>query len=100
MKKILMLGLLLALLTTVASAQKGADRLRKHQITQGIRKGQLTRSEVFELRKSHLRRQMVKRRALRDGYLSPLEKRRLMMQNHKMRRELFIKKHNTRRRLI
>jgi len=100
MKKILMLSVLLALLSAAASAQNSAERLRKHRIMQGIRKGQLTRAEVFDLRKSHLRHKMAKHRALRDGYMTPQEKRRLMMQNQKMRRELFIKKHNARRRLI
>ena len=42
MKKILLAGLVLALFTTAASAQRGRDDIQRHKIEQGVRSGQLT----------------------------------------------------------
>jgi len=99
MKKIFFLGLILALLSTVASAQ-GREAIRKERIAHGIRNKQLTRAEVLELRRVHTRRHIAQRRAYRDGRITPAERQRLTRLHKRENRRIFIAKHNARRRLI
>lgn len=99
MKKIFFLGLVFALFTTASFAQQG--RLADHQrIRQGFATGQLSRGEKFKLQKNNHRYHQAKRKAFRDGRVSPMEKRKLHTMKRHDRRETFRFRHNDRRRII
>ncbi len=97
MKKILLFSLILALVSASASAQSvGRSRVRK----QGIGQGQLTRIEKMELRKDVVRNQVMRKRARRDGIVTPIERRRLHRAQCETRRDLTRFRHNGPRRVI
>ena len=98
MKKILFIGIVFALFTTAASAQKGHDVIQRHRIHEGFQSGQLTRGERFRLNKSEARYHHARRRALADGKLSRAERRRLNNMRHYDSRRIYAMKHNARRR--
>lgn len=100
MKKILVLGVVFALFTVAASAQTGRDRIRKHRIERGFETGQLTRGEKYRLHKNQMQYRFERRRAVRDGRISPMEQRRLHKMRVHDRRETFRYKHNMRKRVI
>ncbi|MBI5858890.1 MAG: hypothetical protein HZB42_14760 [Sphingobacteriales bacterium] len=101
MKKILALSLVLIVLSAAASAQAGpGSQFRKYRVQRGYNNGQLTRSEKFELRKDVVRYQTMKRRATRDGVVTPFERRKLRKAKCEGRRDLFRFRHNGRRRVI
>jgi hypothetical protein len=100
MKKILLLGVVFALFTTAVSAQRGHDRIQQHRIHKGFQSGQLTRGEKFRLQKDRMRYQKARRMALRDGRLTPMEKRRLYSMKRHDSRRIFYMKHNARRRIL
>jgi hypothetical protein len=102
MKKILILSLSLVLLSVAASAQQDnvGERFRRHRVERSFNNHQLTRSERHQLRRDHFRYKIAQHRARRDGFVGPIERRRL----HKMRRhnrhEMFRFRHNRRHRVI
>ena len=100
MKKLFVLAVILTLLAASASAQRAGERIRRQRIERSFDNGQLTRPERFRLRKDETRLRVEKRRALRDGRLTPHERRRLNKMRRHERREMFRLKHNGRRRLI
>ena len=100
MKKLFVLAVILTLLAATASAQRAGDRIRRQRIERSFDNGQLTRPERFRLHKNETRLRIEKRRALRDGRLTPHERRRLNKMRRHERREMFRLKHNGRRRLI
>lgn len=100
MKKLFILGALLTLFIVSASAQGRNDRVRRERIERSFDRGQLTRTEKFRLQKNRMQFKGEKRRALRDGRISPSERRRLHKLSHHDRRETYRLKHNGRRRVI
>jgi hypothetical protein len=100
MKKLFVLGVILTLLAASATAQRGGDRTRYQRIERGFDNGQLTRPEKFRLQRNETRLRVEKRRALRDGRVTPRERRRLNKIQRHERRQIFRLKHNSRRRLI
>ena len=101
MKKLVTLSLVLILVSVAASAQKlQNNRIRKYRMEQRFNDRQLTRPEMFQLRKDQFRYKIARRRALRDGYINPRERRRLVMMKRHERRQQFIFRHNGRRRVI
>lgn len=100
MKKIFVLGAMLTLFIVSASAQGPGDRIRRERIERGFNNGQLTRPEKFRLHQNGFRQKAERRRALSDGRVTPLERRRLHKMNRHNRREIFRLKHNDRRRVI
>lgn len=100
MKKLFLLGAILAFVIVSASAQGPRDRVRHQRIERGFDRGQLTRPEKFRLQKNQFRYKAERRRAVRDGRVTPMERRRLHMMKSHDRREIFRLKHNGRRRLI
>jgi len=100
MKKIFVLSAILTLFIASASAQDRGDRIRRHKIERSFDNGQLTRPEKFRLQKNQFRYKVEKRRAGRDGRISPLERRRLSKMQRHDRREMFRYRHNGRRRVI
>jgi hypothetical protein len=100
MKKILILGAAFALFTTAASAQYRNDAVQRHRIERGFQSGQLTRGEKFSLQKDRIRYNKAKRKALRDGRLTPMERRRLNALKRHDSRRTYVMKHNNRRRVF
>ncbi len=100
MKKLLALGFMLMILSAAVSAQTTRERIQKHRVREGVRSGQITRSERLELRKDQFRYKTLQRRAHRDGRVTPTEKRRLHKMRTENRREQFRFKHNRQRRVI
>ena len=102
MKKILFVGLILTLFAGAVSAQQTRnDRLPQQREVQSFQRGrQLTRPEVRHLRNDELRYKITRRRAHRDGRVSPIERRRLHNIKKDQRRDLFRFRHNNRRRII
>lgn len=100
MKKIFVLSAMLALFIASASAQDRGDRIRQQRIERGFDNGQLTRPEKFRLQKNRVQYRVEKRRAGRDGRITPLERRRLSQMKRHDRRETFRYRHNSRRRVI
>ena len=95
MKKIIFLGLVLVLLSAMASAQQGSrDHFRRHRIAQ------INRPERFQLRKEQFRYKVAQHNAHRDGFVSPMEHRRLCKMRRHDRREVFLFRHNGRNRVI
>lgn len=95
MKKILVLGLVLALFTATASAQKGFDRERKHR---DFSTHQLTRGEKFKLHKNRVQYRKMEHRFKRDGRISPAERKQLYKMKKHDRRDAYRLKHNNRKR--
>ena len=100
MKKILAIGLVLTLVSFAASAQRIPDRGKRFRMEQRFNDRQLIRPERLKLRNDMLRYRMTQRRAHRDGFVGPMERRRLMMMRQHNRRELFRFRHNRFRRVI
>jgi hypothetical protein len=104
MKKIFALGLILIVLSAAANAQR--PRVVFPNSPRGTfpnirpNTNQLSWGEKKELRKDAIRYHIIKRRALRDGLITPIERRKLRKAKCEGRRDLFRFKHNSRRRLI
>lgn len=97
MKKILVLSLTLVMISFAASAQvRPGARFQKRPLASR----QFTMGERMEVRKDAMRLQMTKRRAGRDGVVTPMERRRIRHARCETRRDAFRFKHNGRRRVI
>ena len=92
MKKILVFSLILVLTSVAASAQVGRGN--------GLRKSQLNRNERIELRQDVFRNQSIRKRARRDGVITPIERRRMHRSKCESPRDLVRFRHNGRRRVI
>ena len=92
MKKILVFSLILVLTSVAASAQVGRGN--------GLRKSQINRNERIELRQDVFRNQSIRKRARRDGVITPIERRRMHRSKCESRRDLVRFRHNGRRRVI
>ena len=101
MKKILFLALILTLFAAAASAQvTDRHRYRHQRETQTFHRRELTRPELRRLHHDQLRLKIARRRAHRDGRITPLERRRLHQMQKHQRRALYRARHNNRRRVI
>jgi hypothetical protein len=100
MKKLFVLGAILTLFIVSASAQGPRDRVRRERIERGFDNHQLTRPEKFRLQKNHFQYKHERRRAMRDGRVTPMERKRLHNMKRHDRREIFRLKHNGRRRVL
>jgi hypothetical protein len=101
MKKIIFLGLILTLVAGAASAQvQRGDRFRREKTMQSFRRGDLNRAELYRLHHDEMRFKSARRRANRDGVVSPFERRHLRAMKKHDRREYFRFKHNRHRRVI
>ena len=101
MKKIITLGLVFVLISAVASAQKEpGNNIRRHRVERDFRHDRINRPERFELRKNEFRYNMAQRNARRDGFVGPMERRRLYKMRRHDRREVYQFRHNGRNRVI
>ena len=100
MKKIFMLGIVFALFAATASAQRGNDVIQRKRIQNGFESHQLTRGEKFRLQKNQVHYRHEKRKAMRNGKVSPHERRKLNAMRKHNNRETFRMKHNYRKRVI
>ena len=97
MKKIVTLGFVLVLFVTAASAQFRSDRYRSRPSVNGER---FSRVERFQLGRDAYRYKTSRRRAERDGFVGPLERRKLHKMRMKTRYDTFRFRHNRRNRII
>ncbi|HSU29392.1 MAG TPA: hypothetical protein VLJ68_13485 [Chitinophagaceae bacterium] len=96
MKKILIPCLLILGISMTASAQlTPGGRFQRNRIS-----GQVTRMERTHLRNDVARYHLAQRNAHRDGFVSPMERRRLQKMKKRDRRELYFIRHNRRHRVI
>jgi hypothetical protein len=99
MKKLFLLGVIVTLLATSASAQRDGDRTQRQRIERGSNNRQLTRPEKFRLQRDRAHIKIERHRALRDGRINHAERRRLHKMRRHERRETIRFRHNGRRRL-
>ena len=97
MKKILLFSLFLVLISAAATAQ---IRPRGRVSNFRPRNNQITWGEKKEIQKDAVRYQMIKRKASRDGMVTPFERRKLRRAKCDARRDLVRFKLNGRRRVI
>jgi hypothetical protein len=93
MKKILTLGFALAIFTFAASAQLTTPAQKMHT-RKALRGGQITTPERILLEKDAVRYHHLRHKALRDGRITPIERRRIKMAKRHERREFFRFRHN------
>ncbi len=91
-------AIVLALGINSAEAQYG-QRMQRHRIREGVRSGELTRSETRSLvmRENHTRRHLL--RAKRDGVITHRERRELRREKRMNNRTIYRFKHNRRHRI-
>ena len=97
MKKAILFAFIMGFLSAAASAQV-ATPVKKQRVAQGVKNGELTRMEAARLHHMHARKNRARQRALKDGHLSVFEKRKLAGMNRHENRQIYIKKHNHRKR--
>ena len=100
MKKILVFSLILIFISTGALAQRPRATFPNTRPNIRLNNNQITWGEKKELRKDAVRYQKMKRRAGRDGIVTPIERRKLRRAKCDTRRDLVRFKHNGRRRII
>jgi len=101
MKKIFFLGLILTLFSVVASAQvTEGQRFRHQREMRSSHRGELNRYELRRLHQGEFRYKMSRRRAHRDGIITPFERRRIHKMRRHQRHELYRFRHNNRHRVI
>jgi hypothetical protein len=97
-------GALVALLavTSIANAQTKTPVInhREHnqvrRINQGVRSGELTKSEAHHLRTRESKIRNDKRMAKADGHVTGAERRHLRKEQNRVSRAIYRKKHNDR----
>ena len=97
-------GALIALLavTSIANAQtktpaiNHAQHKQERRINQGVRSGELTKSEARHLRKDERKIRNDKRMAKADGHVSRAERKHLRKEQNHVSRAIYRKKHNDR----
>lgn len=94
MKKIVVLGLVIALFTVTASAQKGFDRSKKRDFSTH----HMTRGDKHKMHKKSAQYKKMEKRFKRDGKITPSERRQLHKMKMHDRREAYRFKHNGRKR--
>lgn len=95
MKKFIILGLSLVILSVAASAQQASgENFRKHRGVRQFSHNEITRPEMLQLKKDHFRYKNAQHRALRDGRVGPIERRRLHHVRKHNRHDLYRFRHN------
>lgn len=101
MKKILFLGLILTLFAAAASAQQTTrGRFHHQRDMQSSHRGGLDRFEARHLRHDQFRYRIARRRAHRDGIVTPFERRRLNKMKRHERHEMYRFRHTHHGRVI
>jgi len=99
MKKFITLGLSLIILSVAASAQQASgENFRRNRNTHKFSHSEITRPEMLQLQKDRFRFKRAQHRALRDGRVGPLERRRLHNIRKHNRHDLYRFRHNKFRR--
>ncbi|HAO47614.1 MAG TPA: hypothetical protein PLZ45_01685 [Ferruginibacter sp.] len=91
-------ALVLLLGAGIAEAQPG-QRLQRHRIREGVRSGDLTRTETRSLVAGQRRLHRDVRRAKRDGVITRNERREIRRDKRMNNRAIYRKKHNRRHRI-
>jgi hypothetical protein len=70
------------------------NRMQHHRIQQGMRSGELTRSEARYLRQQNRYIDRMKRSYMRDGRYTMQERRNIRMREQRLNRRIYQMKHN------
>ena len=100
MKKIVIFSFLFVSISTAALAQRPRATSPNVRFNTRLNSNQLTWGEKKELRKDAVRYHAMRRKAGRDGRITPIERRKLRRAKCDRRRDLVRFKHNGRRRII
>ncbi len=89
-------------ITSIANAQTKTpvinhrEHRQERRINQGVRSGELTKSEAHHLRKDERKIRNDKRMAKADGHVTPAERQHLRKEQNHASRAIYRKKHNDR----
>lgn len=98
MKKIFVLGFVLALFTAAASAQHTRSDFRNNrEYHQRFDHGNLTKGDRAKLHKKDRQYKHAKKRFMRDGRISPMERKQLAKMKRHDRKYTYRFRHNGRR---
>ena len=98
-KFLLILVLALGLGITSTNAQISQRAVNQHQrIKQGVKRGELTRTEAKNLRSNERATRRDIRSAKSDGKITPAERKDIKKDERKSSRKIYRKKHNARQR--
>ncbi len=99
MKKFLLLGFMLTMISFSTSAQTNAtEQVKKQRVIKNVKNGNLTKAELTIIKKDDRRQKLDKRRALSDGKITAMEKRRLAKTRRHERRKFVALKNNQHKR--
>jgi Ni/Co efflux regulator RcnB len=97
MKKIFFLGLILTLFAAAATAQqKRSNRLQHQREFRSFQRAELNRHEQRRLHRNEARYELARKRAYRDGRITPSERRQLRRLKEYQRHELYRLRHKNR----
>jgi Ni/Co efflux regulator RcnB len=98
MKKIFFLGLILMLFAAAATAQQTrGNRLRHQREFRSLHRTELSHHELKRLHRDEARFKLARKKAFRDGMITPSERRQLRRLKEYQRHELYRSRHNNRR---
>ncbi len=108
MRIVLLTATALIATTTIASADYYASSStreidarqasQERRIQQGVRSGELTRSEYYKLEAEQARIRQLERQAKADGYVSPAERARIRDAQNQASKHIYQEKHDGERR--
>ncbi|HNU88826.1 MAG TPA: hypothetical protein PKJ94_11065 [Ferruginibacter sp.] len=98
LKVLVTTALVLVLGTSIAEAQQ-TQRMQRHRIREGVRSGELTRSETRGLALQQRRIHRDIRMAKRDGVITRRERKEIRRDKRMANRSIYRKKHNRRHRI-
>jgi Ni/Co efflux regulator RcnB len=97
MKKILFLGLILALFAAAATAQQThGNRLQHQREFRSLQRTELNHQQQRRLHRNEARYELARKKAYRDGRITPSERRQLRRLKEYQRHELYRLRHKNR----
>jgi TolA-binding protein len=77
-----------------AEAQSFKNNRQQQRINQGVRSGEMTRSELRQVQNLRTQLQREQRLARIDGRITPMERRRIQNLQNQLDRAIYLSKHN------
>ncbi|HEX7952288.1 MAG TPA: hypothetical protein VF523_04345 [Burkholderiales bacterium] len=92
-------GLAACAVATAVSAQNAADAVQRdvnqqNRVEQGLKSGELTTKEAGKLEREESRVDKMEANALKDGKMTPAERRRIAAAQNKVSKDIYRDKHN------
>jgi hypothetical protein len=94
---VLLLVIVVFAANTANAQSRYIQREQHYRIQQGVRHGQLTRNEARQLKMQQRNIKRMKRIAMANGYVSPIEKARIRNAERRAERNIYIQKHDRQR---